>query len=160
MAELTVEELEQLIYPAGFYRNKAKQIKELCERLILEEKGKVPETINKLLKFKGVGRKTANLVITLGFNKPGICVDTHVRRICHRIGFIQPKKYDQEGKPIFHTADETEMILREKLYKTWWIPINDVLVTWGQTICVPVSPKCSQCVIQVSCARVGVLRSR
>jgi endonuclease-3 len=160
IAKLSVEKLEELIYPAGFYRNKAKQIKELCQRLIDEYGAVVPDTIDELLKFKGVGRKTANLVVTLGFNKQGICVDTHVQRITHRIGFIEPKKYDKEGLPIFHTADETEMILRKTLDRKWWININDVLVTWGQTICAPVSPKCSQCIITDQCNKVGVIKSR
>ncbi|MFV2015556.1 MAG: endonuclease III, partial [Candidatus Heimdallarchaeota archaeon] len=160
IANLSEERLQELIYPAGFYRNKSKQIKEICNRLLNEYDSAVPDTIDELLKFKGVGRKTANLVVTLGFGKPGICVDTHVQRITHRIGFIKPKKYDKDKKPIFHSADETEMILRKKLDKKWWIDINDVLVTWGQTTCAPVSPKCSQCIINTDCLKVGVVKSR
>lgn len=160
IANLPEEELSELIYPAGFYRNKAKQIKVICNRLLDEYDSQVPNTIDELLKFKGVGRKTANLVITLGFNKLGICVDTHVQRISHRIGFVPPKKYDKDNKLVFHTADETEMILRNSLDKTWWIDINDVLVTWGQTICAPISPKCSLCIISESCAQIAVMKSR
>ncbi len=157
--ELPVDELEKLIYPVGFYRRKALTIRTICERLTEEFDGVVPSSLETLLSFKGVGRKTANLVVTMGFNKPGICVDVHVGRITQRIGFV-PIKGKKDGKVVFHDADRVEMILRKTLPKKWWIPINDILVRWGQNICSPVSPKCSQCPINIQCLRVGVLKSR
>ena len=157
---LDVDQLSELIYPSAFYNNKAGQILELCSRLIDEFDSKVPDEIDTLLTFKGVGRKTANLVVTLGYNKPGICVDTHVARITQRIGFVPFKKYDEDGNEVFRSADEVEKVLRQKLPREWWIPINDLLVTYGQNVCVPISPKCSQCVIVESCIKVGVRKSR
>lgn len=158
--QLSEEKLAELIYPTAFYPNKAKQILELCTRLVNEYDSKVPDDIDTLLEFKGVGRKTANLVVTLGFNKPGICVDTHVSRISQRLGYVPFKKLDEEKKPVFRNADDVEKILRKQLPKKWWIPINDILVSYGQTICVPISPKCSQCVITDYCSRIGVYKSR
>jgi endonuclease-3 len=157
---LTEEELAQLIYPTAFYTNKAKQILELCSRLVKDFDSKVPDELETLLSFRGVGRKTANLVVTLGFNKPGICVDTHVARITQRMGYVSFKKIDKENKIVFRSADEVEMILRKKLPKEWWIPINDLLVTYGQTICAPISPKCSQCVIEAKCMKIGITKFR
>lgn len=156
---IPLEELEKIIFSVGFYRQKARTIHEICIRLIEEYAGKVPDTLSELLSFKGVGRKTANLVITKGFNKPGICVDVHVARITQRIGIV-PIKGEKDNKPIFHDADRVEMILREILPKKWWIPINDILVRWGQNICTPISPKCSQCVIKDSCSKIGVYKHR
>ncbi|MFX1282343.1 MAG: endonuclease III domain-containing protein [Promethearchaeota archaeon] len=156
---IPLEELEQLIFSVGFYRQKARTIHELCKRLIDEYNGKVPDSLNELISFKGVGRKTANLVITKGFDKPGICVDVHVARITQRIGIV-PIKGENDNKPIFHNADQVEMILRKILPKKWWIPINDILVRWGQNICTPISPKCSQCVIYDSCLKIGVQKHR
>ena len=158
--QLSEERLAELIYPTAFYANKAKQILELSQRLIDEFDSKVPDDIDTLLTFKGVGRKTANLVVTLGFNKPGICVDTHVARITQRIGYVPYKKLDDEGKIVFKSADDVEKVLRKQLPKDWWIPINDLLVTYGQTICAPISPKCSQCVIVDACMKIGVGKSR
>ncbi|HRR92248.1 MAG TPA: endonuclease III, partial [bacterium] len=132
MLRLEEEEIERAIYPVGFYRNKAKTIKEICKVLIERYNGRVPDDIDELLKLKGVGRKTANLVITLGYNKPGICVDTHVHRISNRLGYVKTK-----------TPEETEFALRGKLPEEYWIEFNDLLVTLGQTICHPVSPRCS-----------------
>mgnify|MGYP000867562496 CR=1 FL=1 len=149
MLRLEEEEIERAIYPVGFYRNKAKTIKEICKVLIERYNGRVPDDIDELLKLKGVGRKTANLVITLGYNKPGICVDTHVHRISNRLGYVKTK-----------TPEETEFALRGKLPKEYWIEFNDLLVTLGQTICHPVSPRCSICPISGYCDRVGVKRSR
>jgi len=149
MLRLEEEEIERAIYPVGFYRNKAKTIKEICKVLIERYNGRVPDDIDELLKLKGVGRKTANLVITLGYNKPGICVDTHVHRISNRLGYVKTK-----------TPEETEFALRGKLPKEYWIEFNDLLVTLGQTICHPVSPRCSICSISGYCDRVGVKRSR
>ncbi len=157
--KLPMEELEKIIYPVGFYHRKAETIRDICQRLLDEYEGKVPSSLNELLSFKGVGRKTANLVITMGFGKPGICVDVHVGRITQRIGFI-PIKGEKQGKVIFHDADTVEMMLRKTLPKKWWIPINDILVRWGQNICTPTSPKCSQCPIFNQCMRIGVIKSR
>lgn len=157
---LNDEELSKLIYPTAFYGNKAKQILDICKILVDDYESKVPDDIDTLLHFKGVGRKTANLVVTLGFNKPGICVDTHVARITQRIGFVPYKKIDEEKKIVFRSADDVEKILRKNLPKKWWIPINDLLVTYGQTICVPISPKCSQCFFNKQCVKIGVSKSR
>ncbi|HBA72371.1 MAG: endonuclease III [Geobacteraceae bacterium GWC2_55_20] len=149
MAALATDEIAELIYPAGFYRNKSEQIHEISRRLISEYDGKVPDEIDELLAFKGVGRKTANLVLTLGFGKQGICVDTHVHRICNRWGYVTTR-----------TPEETEIALRAKLPEEYWIPINDLLVAFGQNVCVPVSPRCSVCRLRNICSRAGVLVSR
>jgi endonuclease III len=149
MQSLPVDEVAGLIYPAGFYRNKAFQIVEISKRLMAEYGGMVPDEIDELLKFKGVGRKTANLVVTLGFGKPGICVDTHVHRICNRWGYVSTK-----------TPDETEAVLRKKLPAEHWIEINDLLVAFGQNLCRPLSPRCSVCRLAGMCAKVGVGASR
>jgi endonuclease-3 len=149
LAHLEPKEIEKIIYPVGFYRNKAKQIPEICRRLIHEFKGKVPEEIDELLKLKGVGRKTANLVRTVGYGKPGICVDTHVHRISNRLGLIKTKDPHQ-----------TEFKLREILPERYWIDYNDLLVTWGQNICKPVSPICSRCGIEKFCGKVNVIKHR
>ncbi len=149
MLRLPVEEIAQLIYPAGFYNNKAKTIHEICRDLIDRFHGEVPDTIDELLTLKGVGRKTANLVVTLGHNKPGICVDTHVHRIPNRWGYIKSK-----------TPDESEAKLRHKLPKEYWIEFNDLLVTYGQNLCTPVSPKCSLCKISAYCKKVNVQTKR
>lgn len=149
MAELSADEISQLIYPAGFYRTKAEQIALLSRRLVDEYSGIVPDEIDELLKFKGVGRKTANLVMTLGFGKPGICVDTHVHRICNRLGYVAAK-----------TPEETERVLRAQLPPEYWIEINNLLVAFGQNHCFPVSPRCSTCRLSGICDRVGVKLSR
>lgn len=149
MAGLSVDEIAQLIYPAGFYHTKAAQIARISRRLVDEFHGIVPDEIDELLQFKGVGRKTANLVVTLGFGKPGICVDTHVHRICNRLGYVSTK-----------TPDETEKALRRELPPEYWIEINDLLVAFGQNHCHPVSPRCSTCKLSEICDRVGVTTSR
>jgi len=149
MAELSTDEIASLIYPAGFYRNKSEQLKEISRRLVLDYKSNVPDEIDDLLLFKGVGRKTANLVLTLGYGKQGICVDTHVHRICNRWGYISTK-----------TPDESEKALRAKLPAEYWIPINDLLVAFGQNVCHPVSPRCSLCRLFSLCCRIGVVVSR
>ena len=141
--------LEKLIYPVGFYRTKANKIKEICKVLIEKYKGNVPNEIDELLKLNGVGRKTANLVVTLGYSKPGICVDTHVHRITNRWGYVKTKN-----------PHETEFTLREKLPKKYWLTINDLLVTYCQNICVPISPKCSICRVSTYCKRAGVTKHR
>ncbi|MBR1617505.1 endonuclease III [bacterium] len=140
MIKVDIEELTNAIYPVGFYKNKAAQIIELSKTIVEKYNSKVPDEIDELIKFKGVGRKTANLVLTKGFNKPAICVDVHVHRICNRLGYVQTK-----------TPDETEMILREKLPKKYWIDFNTLLVTHGQNICKPQKPKCSDCSIYEYC---------
>lgn len=145
ISELTEEEIEKAIYPAGFYKNKAKTIKYLCRELIDKYESKVPDSIDELLKLNGVGRKTANLVVTLGYGLPGICVDTHVHRITNRLGYVLTKN-----------PAETEFALREKLPPKYWIVINDLLVAFGQNICKPISPLCSQCPIHDECQRKGV----
>jgi endonuclease-3 len=149
MQMLPVEEISRLIYPAGFYRTKAAQIAVLSQELVGQYHGIVPDSIDELLRFKGVGRKTANLVVTLGFGKPGICVDTHVHRICNRLGYISTK-----------TPDDTEKVLRAVLPSEYWIEINDVLVAFGQNHCHPVSPRCSSCRVADICDRKGVTVSR
>lgn len=149
MLLLEASEIEKAIYPAGFYRTKAQNIREIC-RLLLEEKdGLVPDDLEELLKLPGVGRKTANLVITLGYGKSGICVDTHVHRISNRLGYVSTK-----------SPEKTEFALREKLPEVYWIEYNDLLVTYGQNICTPVSPFCSRCALFSLCDRVGVARHR
>jgi endonuclease-3 len=149
MAGLSADEIAQLIYPAGFYHTKAEQIARISRQLVDEFNGIVPDEIDELLQFKGVGRKTANLVVTLGFGKPGICVDTHVHRICNRLGYVSTK-----------TPDETEKVLRRQLPPEYWIEINDLLVAFGQNHCHPVSPRCSTCKLSEICSRVGVTTSR
>ncbi|HLO26672.1 MAG TPA: endonuclease III [Geobacteraceae bacterium] len=149
MAGLATEAIEKAIYPVGFYRVKAGQIREISRVLVERYGGKVPDDLDELLTLKGVGRKTANLVVTLGFGKPGICVDTHVHRICNRWGYLTTK-----------TPEETEFALRAKLPKEYWLDINDLLVTFGQNQCHPVSPRCSTCPLGHLCARVGVTKSR
>ena len=134
MAELSPEQVEQAIYPVGFYRTKAQQIIAISRRLCVVYGGRVPDDINELLTFKGVGRKTANLVITLGYGKPGICVDIHVHRICNRLGYVETM-----------TPDQTETVLRVKLPAQYWIVINNLFVMFGQNLCTPVSPRCSIC---------------
>ncbi|MFW9853956.1 MAG: endonuclease III domain-containing protein [Candidatus Thorarchaeota archaeon] len=156
---LSEEVLEQLIYPVGFYRRKAQTIRAICQRLITEYSGQVPDELDELLSFKGVGRKTANLVVTMGFGKPGICVDVHVARITQRIGIV-PIKGVKEDKIVYRDADSVEMMLRKILPEKWWIPINDILVRYGQNICTPISPKCSQCVINDVCQQIGVTKHR
>lgn len=142
---LKISQIEKAIYPAGFYRVKAKTIKDICEKLVKKYDGKVPDNIDELLRLKGVGRKTANLVVTLGYNKPGICVDTHVHRIFNRLGYVNSK-----------TPDSTEIELRKKLPKKYWIEINSILVAYGQNICKPVGPRCDICKIESMCMKVGV----
>ncbi len=149
MHRLTAKEIEKLIYPVGFYRVKAENIVLLCQKLLEDYGGRVPDEIDELLKFKGVGRKTANLVVTLGYNKPGICVDIHVHRITNRWGYVQTRN-----------PEATEVALRAKLPSEYWIEINDLLVTYGQNLCTPVSPKCSECEIIEYCDQKGVERSR
>jgi endonuclease-3 len=149
LLKLPLQKIERAIYPVGFYRTKAKSIHAICRRLLDVYGGTVPDSIDELLTLSGVGRKTANLVVTVGYNKPGICVDIHVHRISNRWGYIKTK-----------TPEETEQALRKKLPKPYWITFNDLLVPYGQNICQPVSPFCSRCKLFEYCDRVGVTRSR
>ncbi len=149
MLKLTPEVIEKAIYPVGFYRNKAKALIEISKMLVDVYGGNVPDEIDELLKLPGVGRKTANLVVTIGYGKPGICVDTHVHRITNRWGYVRTK-----------TPEQTEMALRDKLPKRYWIEIHDLLVTFGQNQCKPISPLCSTCLVFDFCDRVGVTKSR
>jgi len=149
LMRLAQEQIENVIYPVSFYRNKAKSILSISQ--ILEEKysGEVPSDIETLLTLPGVGRKTANLVVCVAFHKPAICVDIHVHRISNRLGYIKTKN-----------PDESEMALRKKLPSQYWITYNDILVPFGQYICTPLSPYCSRCPIEVYCRKVGVSKHR
>jgi endonuclease-3 len=149
MLEIPIGEIQKLIYPVGFYKTKALRIHEICDSLIHRFGGKVPDDLELLLTLKGVGRKTENLVLTEGFGKPGICVDTHVHRISNRLGYIKTR-----------TPEETEFALREKLPREYWIEYNALLVTWGQNVCKPISPLCSTCPVENICQRVKVGISR
>lgn len=149
MLALTERAIAKTIYPAGFYRTKAKQIRAISKILLARHDGRVPDTIEELLLLPGVGRKTANLTVTLGFGKPGICVDTHVHRIANRLGWVVTK-----------SPDDTEAALRRRLPKRWWIPINETLVRHGQSVCKPLSPICSTCTVSRRCPRIGVDRMR
>ena len=145
MIKLKPKTIEKAIYPAGFYKNKALTILSISYDLIEKYQGGVPDDLDELLKLKGVGRKTANLVMTRGYGLPGICVDTHVHRISNRLGYVSTK-----------LPNETEFALREKLPKEYWIEYNDLFVAFGQNICKPISPLCSRCPIHDHCMRIEV----
>jgi endonuclease-3 len=149
LASLGEAAIARLIYPAGFYRTKARHLRQAARLLEERHAGRVPESMEELLALPGVGRKTANLVRNLGFGLPGICVDTHVHRISNRLGWVRTR-----------TPLETERALQAILPRRWWIPVNGLLVAFGQRTCTPQSPKCSACPICRHCARVGVNRSR
>lgn len=149
VAMLPVRTIEKAIYPVGFYRVKAKGIKAMSREISERYGSKVPDEIDELLKLKGVGRKTANLVVTLGYNKPGICVDTHVHRITNRWGYVVTK-----------SPEETEFALRDKLPRKYWKEINGLLVAFGQGICKPISPFCSRCSLDRYCMKRGVTKHR
>jgi len=149
MRRLPAKRIERAIFPVGFYRTKARVVLGVCRDLLERFGGQVPDDIDRLLTLKGVGRKTANLVVTQGFNKPGICVDIHVHRISNRLGYVKTKN-----------PTETETALRKRLPRRYWIGYNDLLVSFGQNICHPVSPRCSECPVRPRCARVGVTRWR
>jgi endonuclease-3 len=141
--------IRDAIYPVSFYRVKARTIHSICEQLIDRFGGEVPSSLEQLLELPGVGRKTANIVVTLAFRKAGIAVDTHVHRISNRLGYVKTK-----------TPDDTEMALRKKLPRRYWIVFNDLLVAYGQNLCKPISPFCSKCKIAMYCKRVGVTTKR
>jgi endonuclease III len=148
MAQLTVRQIEKLIYPVSFYRHKARHVKATCRILVNRFHGQVPSTMEELLQLPGVGRKTANLVLILAFkSQRNICVDTHVHRISNRLGWVQTR-----------TAEETEQALYRTTDPHWWPYINLYLVTWGQNVCRPLSPHCGECVLAPACPRVGVTR--
>ncbi|MDK2849905.1 MAG: endonuclease [Candidatus Woesearchaeota archaeon] len=149
LEKMSVEELAKIIYPVGFYKTKARRLKEICNVLKTKFNGRIPATLEELLTLPGVGRKTANLVLTEGFGKEGICVDTHVHRISNRWGFVNTK-----------TPEQTEFALRKKLPKKYWIEYNRILVTFGQNVCLPVSPLCSKCPIENFCIKKGVMYFR
>ena len=149
LCHMPVKKIEKAIYPVGFYRVKAERIKEIACQIMKHYRGRVPDRMEDLLKLKGVGRKTANLVLTRGYDKPGICVDTHVHRITNRWGYVRTK-----------TPEETEFALRERLPKRYWKEINGLLVAFGQGICRPQSPFCSRCRLVDFCERVGVNKWR
>ena len=149
MRTLPLRAIERAIYPAGFYKTKARTLRDVARRLRAEYGGRVPNTVEELLTFKGVGRKTATLVVSLGYGRPAICVDTHVHRVSNRLGLIDTRN-----------PDESEFALMELLPEKYWIGYNELLVSFGQQICVPVSPRCSLCPLGRSCPRLGVTRSR
>lgn len=150
VAALSEEEIASLIFPAGFFRTKAGHIRETARRISEEYGGIVPEDRDLLMRFPGVGRKTANLVLNLGFGIEAICVDTHVHRIANRTGWVGTK-----------TPEETELALEKILPRRFWIPINGILVAYGKSVCTPASPRCGSCPLRDSrCARRGVGRSR
>jgi endonuclease-3 len=148
MAKLPVKDIERLIYPVSFFRYKARYVKACCEMLVTRFGGKVPHTLEELTMLPGVGRKTANLVLILGFRSlDNICVDTHVHRISNRLGWVRTK-----------TPDETEQALYRATDRRWWPYINLYLVTWGQNVCRPVYPRCGDCVIHDNCKKIGVAK--
>ena len=149
MRRLPTRTIEQAIYPVGFYRTKARRLKEVCRVLLERYQGRVPDDLEELLTITGVGRKTANLVVTLAYRKPGICVDTHVHRITNRWGYVATR-----------TPEQTEFALRAILPRRHWIVLNDLLVAFGQHVCHPTSPWCSRCPLASMCAKIGVTRSR
>jgi len=149
MLRLSEADIQKAIYPVGFYRNKAGTIRHVCRELIARFDSRVPGTLDELLTLKGVGRKTANLVVSLGFNGLGLCVDTHVHRISNRLGYVRTK-----------TPEETEFALREKLPQKHWSCFNTLLVAFGRNTCRPVSPLCSGCAATLHCERIGVMKSR
>jgi len=146
LARLPLGEIERLIYPVSFYRNKARHVKACCEMLTTRFGGRVPRTMEELVTLPGVGRKTANLVMILAFkSRDNICVDTHVHRISNRLGWVQTS-----------APEETEQALYRATDQRWWPVINLYLVTWGQNVCRPVHPRCGDCAIAADCPRIGV----
>ena len=149
MLKVPISTIEKLIYPTGFYHRKARLLHEVSQDLLDRFKGKVPADLDQLLSIKGVGRKTANLVLGVAFEIPAICVDTHVHRVSNRLGLVKTK-----------TTEETEAELKKILPPEYWIEYNHLLVQWGQNICVPISPFCSKCAIAKLCPRIGVIKQR
>jgi endonuclease-3 len=148
MARLSTVQIQRLIYPVSFYRNKADHVKQACEQIMSRFGGRVPATMEDLLTLPGVGRKTANLVLILAHrSEHNICVDTHVHRISNRLGWVATR-----------TPEETEHALRKAVSRRWWPVVNLYLVTWGQNICRPVYPLCGSCAVADLCPRIGVIR--
>ncbi|MBC7196077.1 MAG: endonuclease III [Deferribacterales bacterium] len=147
--QISVEEIEKLIFPAGFYRKKAVTIKEISKKLVDEYDSLVPDNIDELLKFKGIGRKTATLVMIEGFGKKEVCVDTHVHRISNRMGLVKTK-----------SPNETEIELKKIIPDKYWIKLNEILVVYGQKICKPISPLCSSCFIDKYCDKINIKNER
>jgi endonuclease-3 len=149
IAKLPIAQIEELIYPVGFYRTKARNLKDISRILLQHHEGRVPRRMEELLKLPGVGRKTANLVVTVGYGDYGICVDTHVHRISNLWGYVKTR-----------TPEETEFALRKKLPRKHWKTFNDILVTFGQNLCVPISPWCSRCPVEKHCEKACLARHR
>ena len=149
LSRIELKKLERLIYPVGFYRNKARYLRQLPNALKEKFDNSIPHTVEQLLELPGVGRKTANLVVAVAFNKPAICVDVHVHRIMNRLGYVRTKN-----------PFETEMALRAKLPNKYWTTFNSILVAFGQHLCRPVGPKCSICPVRSQCNRIGVRNPR
>ncbi len=149
LARLDVRKMERAIYPVGFYRTKARTIRAVARRLEAEYGSRVPDSMDELLTFKGVGRKTAALVVSLGYGRPAICVDTHVHRISNRLGWVQTR-----------TPEQTEIALMDAVPERHWIGINETMVGFGQNVCGPLSPRCSTCPLGRTCPRIGVDRHR
>jgi endonuclease-3 len=150
IVQLTEKQIETMIYPVGFYKTKARRIKDISKTILEKYQGKVPDTFEDLLSLKGVGRKTANIVMVYGHKKHGyLPIDTHCHRIPNRLGWIHTK-----------TPEETEHALKKVLPVEYWDDFNDLFVRFGQTICVPVSPFCSRCSLQKYCKKIRVLTSR
>ncbi len=149
ISSMSTREIQKIIYPVGFYRTKSRNLRKTCRIILDKYDGKVPRDLEKLLQLPGVGRKTANLVITVGYGDDGICVDTHVHRIANLWGYVRTK-----------TPEESEFALRGKLPRKHWKTFNDILVTFGQNLCVPVSPWCSKCPVEQYCERTHLKRSR
>ena len=148
MARLTVKEIETLIYPVSFFRNKARFVKATCERIAGHYGRRVPSTLDEMVRLPGVGRKTANLVMILAYGShANICVDTHVHRIANHLGWVKTK-----------TPEQTEQAMYESIDARWWPYINLYLVTWGQNVCRPVYPRCGDCAIASLCPKIGVTR--
>lgn len=147
--DIPLDKLEKIIYKSGFYKKKAKSLHEISRQLIEKFDSKVPSDIDDLLSLPGVGRKTANLVLAIGFKIPAICVDTHVHKIANRLGWVKTT-----------SPDQTEFELMKLVDKDNWIKINKLLVIWGQNICVPISPFCSKCVLNTICPKIGVNKNR
>ncbi|KMQ52379.1 Endonuclease III [Chitinispirillum alkaliphilum] len=148
LKSISQSELEKLIYPVGFYKEKAKHLKKLPEVLDSLFQGSIPHTVDELVKLPGVGRKTANLVVAVAFNKPAVCVDIHVHRIFNRLGYLQSK-----------TPHETEMKLRTHFPEKYWVTFNSYFVSFGQNTCTPINPKCPRCPIAIYCSKVGVKKN-
>ena len=149
LSQTPLRVIEKAIYPVGFYKTKARSIKNIAKRLLTEYDGKVPDTIDELLTFKGVGRKTANLVVTLGYGKNVICVDTHAHRVSNGLGLVETK-----------TPEQTEYALMDLLPENYWIAYNELLVSFGQKVCKPISPHCSTCPLDRSCPQISVEKHR